>query len=192
MDMSKVDNFSLDKGTFLYASPEQLRNEKYSFKCDVWAAGCIAYQLHFGIHPFIDSKPHNTLMNIKKLTENKFIELDPSTDASIAKLIGLCLIYDDKERASWREIWLSRLFSPKITGIKQFVEYLKTMSSIASWITKEFWKIRKDFTISKNSDEIFIYFLIKFQYTNLKMALKILKKSPNYRYLFDETAFRDY
>lgn len=26
MDMSKVDNFSLDKGTFLYASPEQLKN----------------------------------------------------------------------------------------------------------------------------------------------------------------------
>lgn len=26
MDMSKVDAFSLDKGTFLYASPEQLKN----------------------------------------------------------------------------------------------------------------------------------------------------------------------
>jgi serine/threonine-protein kinase len=26
MDMSRVDNFSLDKGTFIYVSPEQLKN----------------------------------------------------------------------------------------------------------------------------------------------------------------------
>lgn len=79
-----------------------------------------------------------------------------------------------------------------MTDIKKFVDYLKNITSIASWITKEFWKIRKEFAISKNSDEIFVYFLIKFQYTILKMALKILKKSTNYRYLFDENAFRDY
>jgi serine/threonine protein kinase len=192
MDMSKVDNFSLDKGTFLYASPEQLKNEKYSFKCDVWAAGCIAYLLQFGYHPFLDSKPHNTLLHIKKQTEGKQIELDSSTNPTVAKLISLCLIYEDQERASWREIWLSRVFAPKITDIRRFVDYLKTVSLIASWITKEFWKIRKDFSISKNSDEIFIYFIIKFQYTAIKTALKIIKKSPNYRYLFDEAAFRDY
>jgi hypothetical protein len=26
MEMSKIDNFSIDKGTFLYASPQQLKN----------------------------------------------------------------------------------------------------------------------------------------------------------------------
>ena len=192
MDMSKVDNFSLDKGTFLYVSPEQLRNEKYSFKCDVWAAGCIAYLLTFGYHPFLDSKPHNTLLNIQKRTEGRFIELDATADPTLLKLISLCLIYEDKERASWREVWLSRVFSPKVTDIRKFVDYLKNVTSIASWMTKEFWKIRKEFAISKNSDEIFVYFLIKFQYTNLKMALKVLKKSANCRYLFDEQAFAAY
>ena len=68
MEMSKIDNFSIDKGTFLYASPEQLKNEPYSFKCDVWAAGCIAFLLSFGNHPFVDSKPHFTLQKIKALT----------------------------------------------------------------------------------------------------------------------------
>jgi hypothetical protein len=83
---------------------------------------------------------------------------------------------------------LSRVFAPKVTDPRRFVEYLRSVSSIGSWIAKEFWRLRKDFSISKNSDEIFIYFIIKFQATVLKMALKILKKSPNYRYLFDEAA----
>jgi hypothetical protein len=62
--------------------------------------------------------------------------LDASTDPTVSKLISLSLIYEDKERASWREIWLSRVFSPKVAGIKQFVDYLKTITSIASWLTK--------------------------------------------------------
>lgn len=143
MDMSKVDNFSLDKGTFLYASPEQLKNEKYSFRCDVWAAGCIAFLLNFGYHPFLDSNPHNTLIAIEAKTKDQYIKLDASTDPTIAKLITLSLAYDDKERASWREIWLARVFSPKITDIRKFVDYLKTVCSIASWMAKEFWKVRK-------------------------------------------------
>lgn len=138
VDMSRVDNFSLDKGTFLYASPEQLKNENYSSKCDVWAAGCIAYLLAFGVHPFIDSKPHNTVLIIKKYTEGKEMEIPAGTDPTLAKLISLCLVYEDKERASWREIWLSRVFSPKVKGadVRKFIDYLREVSSIASWITK--------------------------------------------------------
>lgn len=70
-EISKMDNFSLDKGTPIYASPEQLKNEKYSFKCDVWSAGCLLYFIYRGSHPFMDSRAHNTLALIKKMTENK-------------------------------------------------------------------------------------------------------------------------
>ena len=73
--MSKVDNFSLDKGTPIYASPEQLMNEKYSSKCDVWSGGVLLYFIYFGYHPFIDSKAHNTLIKIKEMTENKTIQI---------------------------------------------------------------------------------------------------------------------
>jgi serine/threonine protein kinase len=96
LDMSKMGNFSLDKGTFIYASPEQLKNEKYSFKCDVWAAGCLLYFFTFGLHPFFSSKAHNTLASIRKMTEKKELEIPGNTDPSIAKLLTLTLIYDDK------------------------------------------------------------------------------------------------
>ena len=71
--MSKIDNFSLDKGTPIYASPEQLMNEKYSSKCDIWSAGVLLYFIYYGEHPFMDSKAHNTLTKIKEMTEHKEI-----------------------------------------------------------------------------------------------------------------------
>jgi serine/threonine protein kinase len=77
-------------------------NEKYSAKCDVWSAGCLLYFIYFGQHPFMDTRVHNTLALIKKKTENKEIELDKKTDPSVAKVLSLTLIYEERERASWR------------------------------------------------------------------------------------------
>ena len=75
---------------------------------------------------------------------------------------------------------MSRLFIEKITDIKRYIDYLKNITIIANWMAKEFWKIRKEFNIGSNGsckDEIFVYFIIKFQYSTLKMALNIFKKS---------------
>ena len=76
--------------------------EKYSFKCDVWAAGCIAYLLEYGIHPFIEADPHNVLKEIEKKVNAHPLELAKSKDPSISTFITLALFYEDKERASWR------------------------------------------------------------------------------------------
>ena len=68
----------------------------YSSKCDVWAAGCMLYLLYYGFHPFIDQRAHNCLNLIRKMTEDKPIELKPTTDLTIARLISLTLLYEDK------------------------------------------------------------------------------------------------
>lgn len=59
-------------------------------------------------------------------------------------------------------------------------------------MAKEFWRIRKEFAISQSKDEMLVYFIIKFQYNALKLALSILKKAEKVRYLFEEKAFRSY
>ena len=74
-------------------------------------------------------------------------------------------------------MWLSRLFAPKVKSIESFVEYLKNVTIVANWMAKEFWRIRKEFSISQNKDELLVFFIIKFQYNALKMALKVLQKS---------------
>ena len=60
-NLSMIDSRSMEKGSYLYVSPQQLKNDNYSFKCDVWAAGCIAHLLVLGYHPFEQANPHNVL-----------------------------------------------------------------------------------------------------------------------------------
>ncbi|KAK2949291.1 putative serine/threonine protein kinase [Blattamonas nauphoetae] len=42
-------------GTPLYMSPEALNEDSYSHSVDIWALGCIAYELVQGTHPFMSS-----------------------------------------------------------------------------------------------------------------------------------------
>lgn len=44
----------------------------------------------------MDNRAHNTLTLIKNLTELKPIELNNTFDPTIAKIISLTLIYEDK------------------------------------------------------------------------------------------------
>ena len=73
--------------------------------------------------------------------------MEEGTDPTIKKIINLSLIYSDRNRATWRELFLSRLFSKKITNIENYLVYLWSISNIANWITGEFWKNRKEMNI---------------------------------------------
>ena len=50
----------------------------------------------------MDSRAHNTLSLIKKMTEKKEIDIDETFDVTLGKIISLTLIYEDKDRATWR------------------------------------------------------------------------------------------
>jgi serine/threonine protein kinase len=191
-NLSMMDSRSMEKGTYLYVSPQQLKLEKYSFKCDVWAAGCIAYLLEYGYHPFIEANPHNVLQEIEKKALVHPIETIEGTDPSIAAFIHLTLVYEDIERASWRELRLCRIFAPKIKSVEKYISYLRNLSPLANQIVKEFWKIHKTFNFPNSSDEILIYYLIKFQMNNLKMCLRLFKKMESYSYLFDPATYAAY
>ncbi len=50
-------------GTLGYVAPEVLRKQPYTFSCDVWSIGCIAYALFSGSLPF-DHKDQKELMRM--------------------------------------------------------------------------------------------------------------------------------
>lgn len=73
-EISKLICMSLDKGTPCFASPELLQSQAYSFKCDVWSAGCIVYFLTYRRLPFFSKKVSQIIISIKEKLENRDIE----------------------------------------------------------------------------------------------------------------------
>ena len=61
--MNSTQRFSI-KCTPIYASPQLLKKEKYSSKCDVWSAGCVLYKMLYGNYPFIAKDYENLIRNI--------------------------------------------------------------------------------------------------------------------------------
>ena len=48
-----------------------------------------------------------------------------------------------------------------------------------------FWKERKAYKIKDSKDEIFVYFIIKFQLSVLQLGQSIMERNSEYRYMFE-------
>ena len=55
-------------GTTEFMAPEMLRREHYGPEIDMWAVGCVTYELIFGRSPFYGGSVENTVHNILKST----------------------------------------------------------------------------------------------------------------------------
>lgn len=53
-------------GTPLYMSPQLLKSERYTSKCDIWAIGVVAYELLYGRLPWVSNSQVELLKNILK------------------------------------------------------------------------------------------------------------------------------
>jgi eukaryotic-like serine/threonine-protein kinase len=50
--LARTEGFMAGAGTLPYMAPEQLRNEQIDARADLWAAGCVLYELALGRRPF--------------------------------------------------------------------------------------------------------------------------------------------
>jgi serine/threonine-protein kinase ULK/ATG1 len=86
-------------GTPLLMAPEVLRGETYNHKCDVWAIGCIFYELLTGFVPFTGTSYENLKENLKKGTY--FIPKTVGLSLEGLTFLDKCLKYETKDRISW-------------------------------------------------------------------------------------------
>ena len=77
-------------GTPAYMSPEQLRAEQAGAAADIWAFGCVCYELLTGRRPFRGSTLAEIAAAVLK-TEPDYEALPPATPAQIRTLLGRCL-----------------------------------------------------------------------------------------------------
>ena len=88
-------------GTPYYLSPEICNNKEYNEKSDVWALGCILYELCTFKHPF-DAKSQGAL--ILKIINEPVKDISNDFSQSMKNLIKLLLEKDDIIRPSIKDI----------------------------------------------------------------------------------------
>ena len=103
-------------GTPYYMSPEVCENKPYTYKSDVWALGCVLYELCMLSHAF---SAENLLGLVYKIVAGKFDPIPTMYSDEMRSLINLLLEKDVKKRPTCLEI----LRMPFVlTKIKEFIQ----------------------------------------------------------------------
>ena len=85
-------------GTFQYMPPEQLEGREPDTRGDLWALGCVLYEMATGKAAF-EGKSHASLISAIMSSEPRPIaQLAPLTPASFDRLVRACLTKDPDER----------------------------------------------------------------------------------------------
>jgi Tol biopolymer transport system component len=93
-------------GTPAYMSPEQARGVRTDKRTDIWAFGCLLYELLTGQRPFGGDRTSDVVARILE-REPDFSLLPPDTPAAIRRLLRRCLQKDPQDRL--RDIGDARL-----------------------------------------------------------------------------------
>jgi len=84
-------------GTVAYMSPEQARGKPVDRRTDIWAFGCVLYEILSGARAFPGDGPADTLAHVVS-SEPDWRALPADTPPSIVRLLERCLEKDPKRR----------------------------------------------------------------------------------------------
>jgi Tol biopolymer transport system component len=84
-------------GTAPYMSPEQARGKRVDKRADIWAFGCVLYELLTGARAFSGETTTDVLVAVVD-REPDFTALPPATPVSIRRLLARCLVKDPNRR----------------------------------------------------------------------------------------------
>jgi len=106
-------------GTAAYMAPEQAKGKTVDRRADVWAFGCVLYEMLTGRRAFPGDDVTETLAAVVR-AEPDWAALPPETHPAIRRLLTRCLEKNPRERAS--DIGMARI---------EINEALKTPAAIA-------------------------------------------------------------
>jgi serine/threonine-protein kinase len=101
-----IPDAGMGPGTPAYMSPEQARGLRTDKRTDIWAFGCVLYELLTGQRPFAGDRTSDVVARILE-REPDFSLLPPDTSAAIRRLLRRCLEKDPQDRL--RDIGDARL-----------------------------------------------------------------------------------
>ena len=128
--ISKIMNNSCDVahtlvGTPLYMSPELCSNQPYASKSDIWALGCVFYEICALHQPFVSP---SLLALISKITKEHPDSLPERYSNTLKDLIFSMLVKDPILRISTSELVHHSIFTEYFFNPIQSIEHLYTDS----------------------------------------------------------------
>jgi len=102
-------------GTPFYMSPEQINEEKYNHKSDIWSLGCIIYEAA-SLHPPFQAD--NYLSLAMKIKEGKFAKIPEHYSEDLEKVIESMLQIDQSKRPSVLDLKKLPKINNKIAQIR--------------------------------------------------------------------------
>ncbi len=84
-------------GTAAYMSPEQAKGRSVDRRADIWAFGCVLFEMLTGTRAFAGEDISDVLVSVMR-DEPAWLKLPPSTPAHITSLLKRCLQKDPKKR----------------------------------------------------------------------------------------------
>ena len=128
-------------GTPYYVSPEMCQNKPYNEKSDIWALGCILYELITFCHPFTAS---NQAALFIKILHGNYTPLPDNTSKDLVNMVKFILQKNYNKRPSMKDIITSKsfIYHTKRLGLENdlndILEIQKnnTITSTASSINK--------------------------------------------------------
>jgi eukaryotic-like serine/threonine-protein kinase len=84
-------------GTAAYMSPEQAKGQKVDRRCDIWAFGCVLYEMLSGRKAF-EGETISDILAAVLMKEPDWTAIPETTPSAIQKLIHRCLQKDQRQR----------------------------------------------------------------------------------------------
>jgi Tol biopolymer transport system component len=85
-------------GTFQYMSPEQLEGREADGRSDIWALGCVLYEMATGRKPFTGQGTASLIASIMKEEPRPLTELIPLSPPALERIVKKCLAKDPDDR----------------------------------------------------------------------------------------------
>ena len=85
-------------GTFQYMAPEQLEGKEADARTDLWALGCVLYEMATGKRAFEGASQASLIAAILKEEPRPISELQPLTPPALEHVVKRCLAKDPDER----------------------------------------------------------------------------------------------
>jgi len=85
-------------GTFQYMSPEQLEGKEADARTDLWALGCVLYEMATGKRAFEGKSQASLISSIMKDEPPLVSHVAPANPPALDRLIGACLVKEAADR----------------------------------------------------------------------------------------------